>query len=123
MRGGGGERVKLTEEKDLCRLLALFDKFLGFLETQVDLSGNSSGLFLPLDALDALVLSLFGWGHEGGNKRVVDLMRDGKCLHGEEEGTCRQTETGEDTGVFWLLKLETAPSSNYPLAASQDARC
>lgn len=65
------ERAKLTEKKYLCRLLTLFDEFLGFLETFVNLSGNSGGLFLLLDALRAFALGLFGWRHEDRNEWVV----------------------------------------------------
>jgi hypothetical protein len=46
MREGAGGGDKLTEEKDLCRLLALLDEFLGFLQLLVNLSGNPGRLCL-----------------------------------------------------------------------------
>ena len=102
MRERCGKRVKLTKEKDLCRLLTLFDEFPGFLETFVDRSGNPGSLFLVLNALNALVLSLFRWGHEHRNEGVVSPLTIGEGLHeeGEGGGTCLWAETREERGGF-----------------------
>lgn len=97
---GDEERAKLTKEEDLCGLLPLFDEFLGFLQTFVDLPGFPGRLFLLPDALHAFVLRLFGGRHEGRGEGVIRQARVGDGLHGEEVGNLLEVGTREEKGCF-----------------------